>query len=189
MKRAILLALVAGIALGAGATYWLLDRAPALDAADAEPEPIYWVAPMDPNYRRDKPGKSPMGMDLVPVYAEPRSAQQDSKGTVRISPEVINNLGVRTARAESRQLENSVRTVGYVQYDEDRLIHIHPRVEGWIEKLHIKAAGDPNRIGDLNAVRRMFNEARWVRWNKVRAVAATAAFGLLAWSLVLYGGT
>jgi Cu(I)/Ag(I) efflux system membrane fusion protein len=32
--------------------------------------------------------------------------------------------------------------VGYVQYDEDHLIHIHPRVEGWIEKLHIKAAGD-----------------------------------------------
>jgi RND family efflux transporter MFP subunit len=30
----------------------------------------YWVAPMDPNYRRDKPGKSPMGMDLVPVYEE-----------------------------------------------------------------------------------------------------------------------
>jgi Cu(I)/Ag(I) efflux system membrane fusion protein len=143
MKRVLLLALVAGFALGAGATYWLLDRAPALDAADAEPQPIYWVAPMDPNYRRDKPGKSPMGMDLVPVYAEPASAQQDSKGTVRISPEVINNLGVRTARAERRQLENSVRTVGYVQYDEDRLIHIHPRVEGWIEKLQVKAAGDP----------------------------------------------
>ena len=53
----------------------------------------------------------------------------------------------------------------------------------------IKAAGDPNRIGDLAAVRRRFNEARWVRWNKVRALAATAAFGLLAWSLVLYGAT
>ena len=52
----------------------------------------------------------------------------------------------------------------------------------------IKAAGDPNRISDLAAVRRRFNEARWVRWNRVRALAATAAFGLLAWSLVLYGG-
>ncbi|MFT7053226.1 MAG: Cu(I)/Ag(I) efflux system membrane fusion protein [Psychromonas sp.] len=36
----------------------------------AEPEILYWVAPMDANYQRDKPGKSPMGMDLVPVYAE-----------------------------------------------------------------------------------------------------------------------
>ena len=38
-------------------------------AADDEPEVLYWVAPMDANYQRDKPGKSPMGMDLVPVYA------------------------------------------------------------------------------------------------------------------------
>ena len=37
--------------------------------ASDEPEILYWVAPMDPNFRRDKPGKSPMGMDLVPVYA------------------------------------------------------------------------------------------------------------------------
>ena len=35
-----------------------------------EKQPAYWVAPMDPNYRRDRPGKSPMGMDLVPVYAD-----------------------------------------------------------------------------------------------------------------------
>tara|TARA_R110002167_G_scaffold115696_2_gene290151 strand:- start:1387 stop:1710 length:324 start_codon:yes stop_codon:yes gene_type:complete len=36
----------------------------------SENKPLYWVAPMDPNYRRDKPGKSPMGMDLVPVYKD-----------------------------------------------------------------------------------------------------------------------
>ena len=50
---------------------------------------------MDPNYRRDKPGKSPMGMDLVPVYAG--DTRGDSPGTVRIDPDVVNNLGVRTA--------------------------------------------------------------------------------------------
>ena len=37
---------------------------------ESEPEILYWVAPMDPNYRREEPGKSPMGMDLVPVYAD-----------------------------------------------------------------------------------------------------------------------
>jgi Cu(I)/Ag(I) efflux system membrane fusion protein len=37
---------------------------------EVEKEILYWVAPMDPTYRRDEPGKSPMGMDLVPVYAE-----------------------------------------------------------------------------------------------------------------------
>jgi Cu(I)/Ag(I) efflux system membrane fusion protein len=32
-----------------------------------QPEVLYWVAPMDANFRRDQPGQSPMGMDLVPV--------------------------------------------------------------------------------------------------------------------------
>jgi uncharacterized membrane protein len=51
----------------------------------------------------------------------------------------------------------------------------------------IKAAGDPDQIGDLAVVRERFDEAKWVRWNVVRAVAATTAFGCLAWALVLYG--
>ncbi|MGH3927961.1 MAG: DUF1772 domain-containing protein [Pseudonocardiaceae bacterium] len=51
----------------------------------------------------------------------------------------------------------------------------------------IKAAGDPDRITDLAAVRERFNEARWASWNFVRVVTSTAAFGLLAWALVLHG--
>jgi uncharacterized membrane protein len=51
----------------------------------------------------------------------------------------------------------------------------------------IKAAGDPDRIADLGAVRERFQEARWIRWNLVRTVASTTAFGCLAWSLVLHG--
>lgn len=51
----------------------------------------------------------------------------------------------------------------------------------------IKAAGDPDRIADLAAVRKRFDEARWVRWNLARALASTAAFGCLTWALVLHG--
>jgi uncharacterized membrane protein len=51
----------------------------------------------------------------------------------------------------------------------------------------LKAAGDPDRIADLAAVRARFDEARWVRWNLVRTVACAAAFGCLCWALVLYG--
>jgi uncharacterized membrane protein len=51
----------------------------------------------------------------------------------------------------------------------------------------IKAAGDPDHIPDLAAVRERFDEARWARWNIVRALACTTAFGCLAWALVLYG--
>lgn len=52
----------------------------------------------------------------------------------------------------------------------------------------IKAAGDPDRIGDLKGVRGRFNEARWAAWNVVRTLTSTAAFGCLAWALVVYGG-
>jgi uncharacterized membrane protein len=53
----------------------------------------------------------------------------------------------------------------------------------------LKAAGDPDRIGDLGAARARFDESRWARWNLVRVLASTAAFGCLAWALVVHGGS
>ncbi len=116
-------------------------------AASSEEKPLYWVAPMDANYKRDKPGKSPMGMDLVPVYDDGGKGPDEGAGTIRISSDVVNNLGVRTAKASYKSLHTEINTVGYVTYDEDRLVHIHPRVQGWIEKLHVKAIGDPVKKG------------------------------------------
>ncbi len=107
-------------------------------------KPLYWVAPMDPNYRRDTPGKSPMGMDLIAVYSDEGST---AMGSIRIDPDVINNLGVRTTVAQLAPWQSEIRTVGYVGFDQDRLLHIHPRVEGWVETLHVKAAGDPVKAG------------------------------------------
>jgi len=104
-----------------------------------EREILYWVAPMDPNYRRDKPGKSPMGMDLIPVYAE---AQEDGDGAVTIAPEVVQNLGVRTALAERSRLWRGIDTVGYVDYDESLVSHIHLRTEGWIDNLVVQSEGE-----------------------------------------------
>ena len=118
------------------------------DASDlAKKEPLYWVAPMNPDYKRDKPGKSPMGMDLIPYYGDAGGGPSEGKGTIRISPDVVNNLGVRTAIAAYKPLHMQIDTVGYVAYDEDTLVHIHPRVEGWIEKLYVKAIGDPVKKG------------------------------------------
>ena len=148
--RNLLIALLGALA-GATASYLMLaPRAPAVSGSQAgasapgEREPLYWVAPMDPTYRREGPGKSPMGMDLVPVFAE---ADGGAAGVIRIAPEVVNNLGVRTARVGYATLPAAIRTVGYVQYDEDRRVHIHPRVQGWIEKLYVKASGDPVTAG------------------------------------------
>ena len=126
-----------------------LGHSGAADSATSsdDPEPLYWVAPMDPNFKRDKPGKSPMGMDLIPVYAEEAGGIDEGVGTIRISPDVVNNLGVRTETVAPRVLNTEITTVGYVQYDEDQLVHVHPRVEGWIETLFVKAEGDPVEAG------------------------------------------
>ncbi|WP_340680026.1 efflux RND transporter periplasmic adaptor subunit [Paraglaciecola sp.] len=121
----------------------------ASDTADSvsNTEPLYWVAPMDPAYRRDKPGKSPMGMDLVPVYAQD-SQQNKQVGVIKIEPDVINNLGVRTAKVIRQALHVPINTVGYVGYNQDTLVHIHPRVEGWVDKLYVKTTGQKVEQGE-----------------------------------------
>ena len=132
------IALLTGIMIGALATagaYSLFSDGTAPSSASAD-EPLYWVAPMDPNYRRDKPGKSPMGMDLVPVYAEePAGAGAGADvgvGSIRISPEVVNKLGVRTTIVKRETLHTELKTVGDVRYPQDQLTHIPPPFEGRI---------------------------------------------------------
>ncbi|NOQ88895.1 MAG: efflux RND transporter periplasmic adaptor subunit [Gammaproteobacteria bacterium] len=112
--------------------------------AAEEKEILYWVAPMDPNYRRDKAGKSPMGMDLIPFYAG-----EDVGSEVSISPAVIQNLGIRTATAELTRLWRGIDTVGYVGYDESKVSHIHLRTEGWIETLAVESEGERVKKGDF----------------------------------------
>lgn len=142
--------IVLGGIAGVGAAYWLapgMVSDPTVDGVgNEEKEPLYWVAPMDPNFKSDKPGKSPMGMDLIPVFEDAGSAD-DPAGTVRISPAVVNNLGVRTEPVIQGRLPNTITTVGYVQYNEDEMAHVHPRVEGWIEALYVKAEGEPVEKG------------------------------------------
>lgn len=129
-----------GAALGGGAAYMMTVSGVQPGFENSEPEPLYWTSPMDPTYRSDSPGTSPMGMELVPVYAEGQGSNRSS-GVVSISPAIENNLGVRTGLAEEGPFKSTIRTVGYVQFDEDRLVHIHPRVAGWIEQLHANTEG------------------------------------------------
>ena len=133
MNKAHVNTLVAGILLAS-----LLSPS-AATAEDGDREILYWVAPMDANYRRDKAGKSPMGMDLVPVYADAGGSDGSS---VSIAPQVVQNLGVRTAVAERSRLWRGIDTVGYVDFDESKVSHIHLRTEGWIENLVVQSEGE-----------------------------------------------
>jgi membrane fusion protein, copper/silver efflux system len=106
----------------------------------------YWVAPMDPTYIRNEPGKSPMGMDLVPVYEE-EGGEKEPASTIRIDPVTIQNMGVRLARVERRALAKDIRTYGTVAYDETKIYAVTTKFNGWIEKLYVNFEGDKVRKG------------------------------------------
>jgi len=114
-----------------------------VESESKEKKILYWVAPMDPNYRRDEPGQSPMGMDLVPVYDEGGGSD------VKISSVVENNLGVRTAKVEREKLWRKINTVGYIDFDENKITHIHLRTKGWIDRLYVKSEGERVKKGQL----------------------------------------
>ena len=109
----------------------------------------YWVAPMDPNYRRDEPGLSPMGMALVPVYEDDFGGTGDGQPSLQIDPAVVNNIGVRTEVVRRADLSLDIRTVGHVMADEEQISDVHVRSEGWIENLAVEAEGEAVRRGDL----------------------------------------
>jgi len=130
--------------LGGALAFCLCAQAGVLFAAhNEEKEVLYWVAPMDPNFKRDAPGKSPMGMELIPVYQPHGTGQQLS-----ISPEVQQNFSVRLAKVERSRLWRGINTVGYVDYNEARVSHIHLRTSGWIEHLATHSVGERFKKGD-----------------------------------------
>jgi Cu(I)/Ag(I) efflux system membrane fusion protein len=140
---------VAGLlALGATAGYWWAHRtmppAEPTHVADStgtasisagQRKILYWHDPMVPNVRFDKPGKSPfMDMELVPVYAD-----EENSGGVRVSPNVVQNLGIRLSKVERAALSNRLRAVGSVAFDERLLEVVQARVDGYITRLAVKA--------------------------------------------------
>jgi membrane fusion protein, copper/silver efflux system len=128
--------LKAGVAGGTG------EGGPAAKPA-GERKIKYWVAPMDPTYIRDKPGKSPMGMDLVPVYED----QATGGSVIRVDPVTVQNMGVRTAPVTRKDLSRTIRTVGLVAYQEPKQVAINTKIGGWIEKLYINETGQQVKKG------------------------------------------
>ncbi|MCY4170422.1 MAG: efflux RND transporter periplasmic adaptor subunit [Bacteroidetes bacterium] len=107
---------------------------------------LYWQAPMDPTEIYDSPGKSKMGMDLIPVYEDKN--QNESSSTVSIDPITLQNMGVRIGEAQRMNLTRTIRTVGEVQYDEEALYLVNTKISGWIENLEVHFVGDQVQQGD-----------------------------------------
>jgi len=145
--RTLVVGLVAGAAVVAalyGAYWWGMDRGMGMGAAPAASSSIegrrvlYWVDPMVPGPKFDKPGKSPfMDMQLVPVHADDVDA-----GVVSISPRIEQNLGMRTAEAVKRPMSNALEVVGSVAFNERELELVQARANGFIEHLYVRAPLD-----------------------------------------------
>ncbi|MEX0902284.1 MAG: efflux RND transporter periplasmic adaptor subunit [Pseudohongiellaceae bacterium] len=152
MKKVILLSSLIAVALTLGYTLGrhapvgddMAGRREAIASGDSRP-PLYWVAPMDANFRRSEPGLSPMGMPLVPVYEE----DDREGGAVRVSATVQQNLGLRVATVVRRDLSRELRTVGYTRWNEASLESLHTRAKGWLEELNLDSVGDEVRAGEV----------------------------------------
>ena len=143
-NRISLLAVSIAIALmvGVGGGYWYANsRMPeaSVSMREAEPVPLYYRHPMDPEITSPVPAKGSMGMDYIAVYAG--DDQDATAGTVSIDPVTVQNIGVRTALAEQRTLAREINTVGRVDYDEQRIARLHPKTQVWIEELRIGTTG------------------------------------------------
>lgn len=104
-------------------------------SAAGERKVLYWHDPMVPGQRFDKPGKSPfMDMQLQPVYAD-----EASDSGVKVSPEVQQNLGIRTAVVKKAEVSVSFDAVGAVQFDERLNVAVQTRTAGYLERLNVRA--------------------------------------------------
>ena len=166
MNKSIIITGVLTLSIGLAAGYWLSERSnesPAATmkdlsgttanlSAEAIPqknEPLFYRHPMDPSITSPVPAKGSMGMDYLPVYAEGSVNEQATTGTVQIDPVVVQNIGVRTAIATRQALSRTIRAVGRVDFDEEKMAHLHPKVEGWIEDIRVDKTGQSVAYDDI----------------------------------------
>ncbi|MCB1703435.1 MAG: efflux RND transporter periplasmic adaptor subunit [Halioglobus sp.] len=147
MNKLIAVTAILCLAVGAALGYYLSDSAVVETAAPAPEEPLFYRHPMNPSVTSPVPAKDSMGMDYIPVYAEDETT--GDSGTVRIDPVLRNNISVRTATAEARTISRTVRAVGRVEYAEDAVVKLHPKVEGWIRDLRVDKTGQAVSDDDI----------------------------------------
>jgi Cu(I)/Ag(I) efflux system membrane fusion protein len=103
-------------------------------------EPLYWVAPMDPNYRRSEPGLSPMGMELVPVYDQ--APEDQAAGTVTLNTGLQNQLSVTTAQAQVRAWQDQLSLPAIVYFNAEQSQVVQVRAEGWVRQQFVFSVGE-----------------------------------------------
>lgn len=139
-RPALIAAALAVLFAAAAAAYLVLGGDDAADSQEVCPgsEVLYWYDPMVPDRRFDQPGKSPfMDMQLVPKCAD------EAAGGVRVSPAMVQNLGIRTTQARMLDIAPTVHAVGRVELDERLIAEVQTLTPGFVESLAVRAEGEP----------------------------------------------
>lgn len=118
-------------------------------APPAARKPLFYRNPMNPEITSPVPATDEMGMDYIPVYPEGGASLSEPAGTVKIDATVVQNIGVRTAAVTQEVLSRNIRTIGRVTYDEQRVARLHPKYDGWVEKLFIDKTGEQIQKGSM----------------------------------------
>ncbi|HLK80772.1 MAG TPA: efflux RND transporter periplasmic adaptor subunit [Xanthobacteraceae bacterium] len=123
-----------------------IGGAPADSAQPPGRKILYWKSQMVPGYRSDKPGKDPVGMDLMPVYEG--EAPTGPPGSVTFSPQTVQQIGVKTVVIRRQALNRDLRTIGRIDYDEELVRDVAPKIGGWVEKQYVNFPGQLVRRGE-----------------------------------------
>lgn len=145
-SSAIIIAVLAGLIVGASLTYQLVDGKPNETAA-TERKVLYYRNPMGTGHMSDKPMKDEMGMDYIPVYADEPGAAVEA-GMIRIDPIMAQNIGVRTATVTKGNVASEILANGVLALNEAGVGIVTAKVSGYIEKLHVAVVGQKIREGE-----------------------------------------
>ena len=113
-----------------------------------EREILFYRNPMDPTITSPVPRKDDMGMDYVPVYAEEAESVAADGAVVTINPAVQQNMNVVTERVRRRDISHRIRTVGYLDYDQEKMVSVTTKYSGFIEKTYVNYIGQPVKKGE-----------------------------------------
>jgi RND family efflux transporter MFP subunit len=148
-KLAIVFAVALAFAGGYGYGHWFGITRPVSAAGSGARKILYWVDPMHPQYKSDKPGIAPdCGMKLEPVYADASPTAAPEPGTVEITSEKQQLMGVTFSTAEYEGMSDTIRAAARVTLDETRVAKVQPKLEGWIDQVFADFTGKVVHQGD-----------------------------------------
>ncbi|MEO8661077.1 MAG: efflux RND transporter periplasmic adaptor subunit [Bryobacteraceae bacterium] len=111
---------------------------------------LYYVDPMHPAYRSDKPGTAPdCGMELQPVYnGGDAAAAIDS---IRLTPAEEQAVRLETEPAQQADGARHVHTAGRVVPDEALTYSVSAGAEGWVRRVFSGGTGSRVKRGQALA--------------------------------------